>query len=78
MSAPALLNLLNKLVKSDQVRCLSSIYSLLRNEVKKFNNTGARVLDSIYHMTLRLLLNHISGVKRYNFADMYATLLWTS
>ena len=25
----------------------------------KFNNTGARILDSIYHMTLKLLNNHI-------------------
>ena len=28
------------------------------NNFDKFNNTGARMLDSIYHMTLKLLLNH--------------------
>ena len=25
-------------------------FSLFRNEYNKFNNTGARMLDSIYHM----------------------------
>ena len=34
---------------------LPSILSLFRNEVNKFNNTRAQKLDSIYHMTLRLL-----------------------
>ena len=34
---------------------LSSILSLFRNEFNKFNNTGARMLDSIYHMTLKNL-----------------------
>ena len=28
---------------------------LFRKEFNKFNNTIARMLDSIYHMTLRLL-----------------------
>ena len=28
------------------------------------------MLESFYHMTLRLLLNLISGVKRYNFVIM--------
>ena len=32
-----------------------SILSLFRNELNKFNNTGTRMLDSIYHMTLRSL-----------------------
>ena len=27
----------------------------VRNEFNKFNNTRARILDSIYHMTLKLL-----------------------
>ena len=50
MSAHVLLNLLNKLGKRDKMRGLPSILSLFRNELNKFNNTGARVLDSIYHM----------------------------
>ena len=51
MSAHVLLNLLNELGKRDKMRGLSSILSLFRNEFNKFNNTRARMLDSIYHMT---------------------------
>ena len=63
MSAHVLLNLLNELGKRDKMRGLPSILSL-RNEFNEFNNTGTRMLDLIYDMTLRLLLNLISGVKR--------------
>ena len=55
MSAHVLLNLLNELGKRDKMRGLPSILSLFRNEFNKFNNTRARILDSIYHMILRLL-----------------------
>ena len=55
MSAHVLLNLLNELGKRDKMRGLPSILSLFRNEFNKFNNTRARMLDSIYHMTLILL-----------------------
>ena len=55
MSAHVLLNLLNELGKRDRMRGLSSILSLFRNEFNKFNNTSARMLDSIDHMTLSLL-----------------------
>ena len=51
MSAHVLLNLLNELGKRDQMRGLPSILSLFRNEFNKFNNTRARMLDSINHMT---------------------------
>ena len=51
MSARVLLNLLNKLGKRDQMRGLPSILSLLSNKLNNFNDTGARMLDSIYHMT---------------------------
>ena len=51
MSAHVLLNLLNELGKRDKMRVLPSILSLFRNEFNKFNNTRARMLDSIYHMT---------------------------
>ena len=44
-------NLLNELGKNDKMRGLLSILSLFRNEFNKFNNTGARMLDSFYHMT---------------------------
>ena len=51
MSAHVLLNLLNELGKRDKMRGLPSMLSLFRNEFNKFNNTRARMLDSIYHMT---------------------------
>ena len=55
MSAHVLLNLLNELGKRDKMQGLPSILSLFRNEFNKFNNARAQMLDSIYHMTLRLL-----------------------
>ena len=54
MSTHVLLNLLNELRKRDKMRGLPSISSLFRKEFTKINNTGARMLDSIYHMTLKL------------------------
>ena len=63
MSAHVLLNLLNELGKRDKMRGLPSILSLFRNEFNKFNNTRARMLDSIYQMTLSLLWNLIFAVK---------------
>ena len=54
-TAHVLLNSLNELGKRVKMRGLPSILSLFRNEFKEFNNTRARMLDSIYHMTLRLL-----------------------
>ena len=53
MSAHVLLNLLNELRKRDKPQGLKSILSFFRNEFNKFDNTSARMLDSIYHMTLR-------------------------
>ena len=51
MSAHVSLNLLNELGKRGKIRGLS----IFCNKFNKFNNTRARTLDSIYHMTLRLL-----------------------
>ena len=64
MSAHVLLNLLNELRKIDKMRGLPRILSIFRNEFNKFNNTGARMLDSIYHMRLKLFCNHIFVEKR--------------
>ena len=77
MSAHVLLNLSNELGKRDKMRGLPSILSLFRNEFNKFNNTRARMLDSIYHMT-NTLKSDFWRKKRYNNVIMYATLLWTS
>ena len=70
MSAHVLLNLLNELGKRDKMRGLPNILSLFRSEFNKFNNTRARMLDSIYHMTL------ITSFMPY--VIMYATITWTS
>ena len=77
MSAHVLLNLRNELGKRDQMRGLPSILSLFRNELNKFNNTGAQMLDSIYHMTLKFLRSHFWH-ETHGFAIFYATLKWTS
>ena len=68
MSAHVLLNLLNELGKRDIMRGLPSILSLFRNEFNEFNNTGERMLDSIYHMSLKLLKHCIFGVKTSRFS----------
>ena len=74
-----LLNLLNELGKRDKMRGLPCILSLFRNESNKFNNTRARMLDSIYHMTNTLKFHcwH-KNVRILSLHVMYATFLWTS
>ena len=55
MCAHVLLNLLNKLWKSDKMPGLPSILSLFRNKFNRFNITGAPMLDSIlYHMKIKI------------------------
>ena len=58
----------NKLWKRDKMRGLPSILSFFHNEFNKFNYKGARMFDSIFHMTLKLLYNHIFGVKSLDLA----------
>ena len=77
MSSYVLFNLLNELGKRDKKRGLKSILSIFCNEFNKFNNTRARMLDYIYHKHYDFV-NLISGVKRYDFVSVYATLQWTS
>ena len=67
MSAHVLLGLFNELRKSDKKRGLPSILSLFRNEFNKFNNARVRVLDSIYHMILKLIKNRIFIAKTLKF-----------
>ena len=55
MNAHVILNLLNELGKHDKMLGKPRILSLFRNEFNKFNNTRARMLDSIFLMTLRIL-----------------------
>ena len=54
MSVHVLLNLLNELGRRVTMKGLPIILSLFRNEVNKFNYTRAQMLDSVYHMTLRI------------------------
>ena len=67
MSAHVLLNLLNDLRKIDKMQGLPSILPLFRNKFYKFNKTGAPMLYSTYHMTFKLVKNHIFDVKMLRF-----------
>ena len=73
MRAHDLLILLNELGKRDKIQGLPSVLYLFRKKINKFNNTGARMLDSIYHMTLNYFC-----VKRLRFCHIFLTSLWTS
>ena len=53
MSADVLLNLLNELRKKIRCEAMPSILSVFPSEFNKFNKTGARMQDFIYHMTLK-------------------------
>ena len=77
MSANAILNLLNKLRKRDKIQGLPSILSLCCNKFNKFNNTGAWMLDSFYHMMLKWFCYLVFGVKTSRFCNICATL-WKS
>ena len=53
MSACVLLNLLNELGKKIRCEAVPSILTVFPNEFNKVNNTGTRMQDCIYHMTLK-------------------------
>ena len=57
------------------MRGLLSILLLFRNEFNVLNNTGARMLDSIYHMTLRLIKNRILGVQASRFCHLLRNVI---
>ena len=46
-----------------------------RNKFDKFNNTGARMLVSIYYMTLNLLRNHIFVEKTLIFNHLLSNII---
>ena len=50
MSVHVVLNLLNKLRIRNNMLGYPSISPLCYNELNKFNNTGSRMIDSIYDM----------------------------
>ena len=55
MSAHVLLNLSNELGKRDKMLGKPRILSRSLYSFNKFNNRGARILDSINHMTIKRL-----------------------
>ena len=68
MSAHVFLNLLNELRKRDKMRGLQCIFSLFHNKFNNINKTRAVMLDSIYHMTVRLTL-------KSHFCRKFVTIL---
>ena len=64
VSAHILLNLLNELGKKIRCDALLSILLVCTSKFNKFNNTGARIQDSIYHMTLKSHLFVFFATKR--------------
>ena len=52
------------------MRGLSGILSLFHNKFNKVNNSGTRMLYSLYYMTLKLLKNCIFGVKTSLFCHV--------
>ena len=53
------------------MRGLSNVLSLFRNEFDQFNNTGARMFDSVYHVMLKLFCYRMLGVKMHSFTQRY-------
>ena len=53
------IEVIKRAVKRDEMRGLPRILSFIRDKLNKFNNTGARLLGSIYCKTLKLLLNRL-------------------
>ena len=51
-----------------------AFYLFVRSEFDKINNTGARMLYSICHMTLELFCNRIFGVKNVNILPSFTQL----
>ena len=56
------------------MRGLLSILLLFLNEFNIFNNTGARMFASIYHMTLKLIKLHF-GVKTSSFCHFICNVI---
>ena len=63
MSVHVLVNLLNELWKKIKYEAMPSILSIFPNEFDKYNNIGARMQDSAYHMTLKSYFISKSGTK---------------
>ena len=62
---------LSELGKSDKMPGLPSILSIFRNEFNTFNNTRARMLDSISHITNKIALKSHFLRKIVNILSLY-------
>ena len=79
MSTHVLLDLFNELGEKIRCEALPSILSMLSYEFNKFNNTGARMQDSIDHMTLKSHLIRDFRIKTSRFRHKKVQrFLWTS
>ena len=83
MGAYVLLNLLKELRKRYKMRGLLSILFLFRRDFIQFNNTGARMLDSSYHMKFKITTFRRENVKilpcfTQRYERHYVTLLKTN
>ena len=76
MSVHVLLNLLNKSGKRDKMRGLPIILSLFHSGFNEFNDTGARMSHSFFHITVKLLKNRIFDVKTSRFSHLKPMLEW--
>ena len=78
MCAHAVLNLLNELGEKDKMRGFAKHLSVFPNGFNNFNNTGAWMQDSIYHM---IFISHFISdfeLKHRNFGFRKCGILWTS
>ena len=73
MSAYVLFNIIFLLL--NELTGLPNILLFFRKKFNKFNNTGARMLDSIYHMAFKLLKNCIFGVKKSRFCHLLCKVI---
>ena len=62
---------LGKAIKCEACRA----FSLFRNKFDKFDFTGAQMLDSIYHMVLKLLCNCIFGMNMLRFCHLLRNII---
>ena len=63
MSARIFIEFIKQVEKIDKIRGLPSILFLFRNEFDKFNNTVARILDSIYiNYDIKIILKSFFSV----------------
>ena len=72
MSAHVLSNILKEMGKETKSEACQAFYRFFYYEVNKLNNTGAQMLDSIYHMPLKLIV--FLMWKCQNFAMLWVPL----